>query len=65
MSHTWHTLTFYIPSHPHRVGDIMESVNGISLGNADHREAVRAVKESKGSLSIVSMSTRQQNGCLH
>ncbi len=63
--HTSHTLTLHTPSHPHRVGDIMESVNGINLGNADHREAVRAVKETKGSLSIVSMTTRQQNGRLH
>lgn len=37
-----------------RTGDILESVNGISLTNADHRDAVRAVKESKGLLNIVS-----------
>ena len=28
-------------------------MNGISLTNADHREAVRVVKESKGALGIV------------
>ena len=28
-------------------------MNGINLTNADHREAVRAVKESKGALGIV------------
>lgn len=39
---------------PFRVGDVLESVNGQSLANADHREAVRAVKESKGALAVVS-----------
>lgn len=38
-----------------RVGDILETVNGQSMTNADHREAVRAVKESKGTLSVVSI----------
>ena len=33
---------------------MLESVNGINLTNADHREAVRAVKETKRSLNIVS-----------
>ena len=28
-------------------------MNGINLTNADHREAVRVVKESKGALGIV------------
>ncbi|XP_064390775.1 tight junction protein ZO-1-like [Halichondria panicea] len=36
-----------------KVGDILESVNGINLDNADHREAVRAVKETKRTLSII------------
>ncbi len=35
-------------------GDVLESINGISLNNAYHRDAVRAVKESKRSLTIVS-----------
>jgi chromosome segregation ATPase len=35
-----------------KVGDILESVNGQSMANADHREAVRAVKESKGNLTV-------------
>ena len=39
--------------HVYRVGDILESVNGQSMANAVHREAVRAVKESKGSLTVV------------
>ena len=38
-----------------RVGDILETVNGQSMTNADHREAVRAVKESKGTLSVVGL----------
>ncbi len=41
--HLTYTLT------PHRVGD---SIN--LLDNADHREAVRAVKETKRTISIVS-----------
>ena len=56
--HHRHTLTLSsscTPSHPHRVGDILESVNGVNLSNADHREAVRAVKETKRNLSIVSV----------
>jgi len=36
-----------------RPGDVLESVNGVSLNNAHHRDAVRAVKESKRSLTIV------------
>ena len=40
-----------------RVGDILESVNGQSMANADHREAVRAVKESKGNLTVVCLVT--------
>ena len=32
---------------------MLESVNGQSMANADHREAVRAVKESKGALTVV------------
>ena len=43
--------------HPlHRVGDVLESINGINLTNADHRDAVRAVKETKKTLGIVSDS---------
>ncbi|XP_064390736.1 uncharacterized protein LOC135338505 isoform X2 [Halichondria panicea] len=30
-----------------KVGDILESVNGINLDNADHREAVRAVRDEE------------------
>ena len=41
----------------HRVGDILECVNGQSMVNADHREAVRAVKESKGALAVVGPTT--------
>lgn len=37
-----------------RVGDVLESINGINLTNADHRDAVRAVKETKRTLSVVS-----------
>ena len=33
---------------------MLESINGINLTNADHRDAVRAVKETKRTLSIVS-----------
>ncbi len=36
-----------------RAGDVLEFVNGVNLSNADHREAVRAVKETKRNLSIV------------
>lgn len=35
------------------MGDILESVNGQSMANADHREAVRAVKESKETIAVV------------
>ena len=35
------------------MGDILESVNGQSMANADHREAVRAVKESRGAITVV------------
>jgi hypothetical protein len=35
-----------------KVGDILESVNGQSMTNADHREAVRAVKESRGAIAV-------------
>jgi len=42
-----------------RVGDILESMNGIKLSNGDHREAVRAVKESKEVLGIVSEGSTQ------
>ena len=37
-----------------RVGDVLESINGVNLTNADHRDAVKAVKETKRPLSIVS-----------
>lgn len=40
-----------------RVGDVLESINGINMSNADHRDAVRIVKESKRTLSIVSSNT--------
>ena len=40
-----------------RVGDILESVNGQSMANTDHRAAVRAVKESKGTLIVVGVIT--------
>ena len=39
--------------HTFRVGDILEGVNGQNMANADHREAVRAVKESKGAVTVV------------
>ena len=39
---------------PSRVGDVLESINGIDLQNADHSTAVQAVKESKGLLDMVS-----------
>ncbi len=49
--HTSHTHTTpHIHTHTsptHRVGDILESVNGINLDNADHREAVRAVRDEE------------------
>ena len=38
-----------------RVGDVLETVNGIDLQNAEHVTAVQAVKESKGLLDIVSV----------
>ena len=38
-----------------RIGDVLETVNGIDLKNADHSTAVHAVKESKGLLDIVSI----------
>ena len=40
-----------------RVGDVLESVNGHSLNNAHHAQAVAVVKESKGLLDIVSIHT--------
>ena len=40
-----------------RTGDVLESINGINMTNADHRDAVRIVKESKRTLSIVSYNT--------
>ena len=40
-----------------RVGDVLESVNGHSLNNAHHAQAVAVVKESKGLLDIVSTHT--------
>ena len=42
-----------------RVGDILESMNGVNLSNGDHREAVRAVKVSKEVLGIVSQESTQ------
>ncbi len=48
LTHTHTTPHIHTHTSPtHRVGDILESVNGINLDNADHREAVRAVKETK------------------
>ena len=38
------------------------SLNGIDLTNADHREAVRVVKESKGALGIVREGGRSKEG---
>ena len=43
-----------------RVGDVLESVNGHSLNNAHHAQAVAVVKESKGLLDIVSTHTHTQ-----
>ncbi len=52
LTHTHTTPHIHTHTSPtHRVG---ESVNGINLDNADHREAVRGVKETKRTLSIVS-----------
>lgn len=51
-------------SHVRRVGDILESVNGQSMANADHREAVRAVKESKGALTVAVRRRRHANPLL-
>ena len=48
-------------SSPDRVGDILESMNGMNLSNGDHREAVRAVKETKEVLGIVSEGAHNIN----
>ena len=44
-----------------RVGDILESMNGINVSNGDHREAVRAVKETKEVLGFVSEGAHNIN----
>ena len=38
----------------HRIGDVLESINGVELMDASHKDAVTAVKESRGLLDIVS-----------
>ena len=37
----------------YRVGDVLEMVNNVNLSCADHRVAVRAVKECQGVLRMV------------
>ena len=36
-----------------RPGDVIESVNGVNLSNVDHQDAICAIKENKGPLSLV------------
>ena len=43
------------------MGDVLECVNGHSLNNAHHSQAVAVVKESKGLLDIVSILELQYN----
>ena len=40
--------------HTCRLGDVLESINHVDLACATHQDAVKAVKESSGSLDIVS-----------
>ena len=45
-----------------RVGDVVESVNGRSLSNVEHKEAVKAVKDfSSGCLNMVIKRRRATN----
>lgn len=44
------------------MGDVLESINSQSLKNADHAQAVSAVKESKGLLDIVSDCCNSKSG---
>ena len=37
-----------------RLGDVLETINQVDLACASHHDAVKAVKESSGPLSVVS-----------
>ena len=44
------------------MGDVLESINSQSLKDANHSQAVSAVKESKGLLDIVSGFCNSKSG---
>lgn len=55
-------MTGIIPILFYRVGDVLESINSQSLKDANHSQAVSAVKESKGLLDIVSGFCNSKSG---